>query len=138
MKKIEKHHFIFYISTIAVFFLIEKLFVNQVKELTSNIIGIIFYMLLLTFLTSSVFITLYGWVAITFLGWNYKTENPISGDELLLTIPVIITSFIVDDLFNLLGNYTMEYSIILTIILIPFIYLLIYKLNEWVLANVLI
>lgn len=133
---IEKHHLIFYIITIIVYFLIEQFLINSL-EIKPFLIGFVLKIFILTFVTIPLFFILYLEGVRNFIGNNYKTKNPISIDrDLLLTSSAIITTFLVDDLFILLDSIT-ENSFLLTIVLIPILYLGIYKINKIVLIEML-
>jgi len=63
---------------------------------------------------------------------KYKTNSPISQRDILLTSPAIVTAFLITDLLHILNLSIPEYSFILTISIISFLYLGVYKINEWV------
>ncbi|MBU4116115.1 MAG: hypothetical protein KKG94_00015 [Nanoarchaeota archaeon] len=133
--QVEKHHLIFYTVTILVIFLVEY-FIKWLSNLKSDPIGLIFYILLLILFTNLLLFVIYGHAVMNFLGFDYKTENPISDRDILLTSPAIITTFLIDDLFNSVKSLIPEYSLLLTIILLPFLYLGIYKINKGILPYI--
>jgi len=128
--RVEKHHLIFYTVTIIVIFLIE-FFSQNVMDLKVTFMGFIIYIFLLILFTYMLLYVFYGWTASYFLGFDYRPKNPIYYRDVLLTCSAIIVAFLIDDLFNYINSLTTEYSFFLTIIFIPFLYLIIYKINDW-------
>ena len=133
--QVEKHHLMFYIGTILVIFLIEC-FLKSLPNLKSDSIGLIVYVLLLIVFTNLLLFVIYGHAVMNFLGFNYEAKNPIYYRDFLLTSPAIITTFLIDDLFNSVKSLIPEYSLLLTIILLPFLYLGIYKINKGILPYI--
>jgi hypothetical protein len=134
---IEKHHMIFYIITIIVFFIIDQILIRDLTKINLPIIELLIKIFILLISVNALLFILYVESVRKFLGQNYKTDNPISYKDILLTSPAIITAFLINDLLSFSQSLFLDFSFLLTILFLPIVYLGIYKINEWFLINIL-
>jgi hypothetical protein len=129
LEKAEKHHFIFYITTILVTLLVD-LFLKDIIKIKLTFVGFIIYFFLLIILTNLLLFLIYGHAIMYLLGINHKIENPITSIDILLTSSAIVATFLIPDLTNLINSFKTEFSFLLIILAIIGIYLIVYKINE--------
>jgi len=129
--KVTKYHLVFFIVTIIAIFLVEHL-VKEAIGSKLTLIGMVVFIIMLIILTNALIFAVYGFAILYILGFNHKMENPITQKDILLTTPAIVTTLVITYIFNAISSINSEYNFLLTIIIIPFVYLGIYEINGWI------
>lgn len=132
VKEVEKHHLLFYISTVLCIFVVKLLFfdylgLNYIEE-DVNIIKGIFYLFFIYFfvliIVKTTLLIIHYNLSEYFLDEKYKAKNYLGTGDFYLATTSIITAFFIDDFLKITKNP------IMALLLIGFLFCIIYWLNQ--------
>jgi hypothetical protein len=132
VKEVEKHHLLFYISTVLCIFAVKLIFfdyfgLNYIEEDVSIIKGI-FYLLVIYFfvliIVKAILFIIYYNMSKYFIDKKYKANNYLGTGDFYLATASIITAFFIDDFLKIIENP------IIVFLLIGFLFYIIYWLNQ--------
>lgn len=128
IKDIEIHHIFYFASTIITVFLLE-FFLKGLPFFVGDIfIGFTFYVLFLIFATHMINIWIYTFLFMNLLKSSYRPKDHLGQGDIYLATSAIITTFLIDDLFDLIRIYAKDFTfLIIPSILV--IYFIIYFIN---------